>query len=60
VIGAGLAIGPLIAGVLLDAGATLNTLFQGAAVIGLLSFACLLRVEHSGREGLGKAAGKAL
>lgn len=54
VIGAGLAIGPLIAGVLLDAGAALNTLFQGAAVICALSFACLLRVERSGREVPGK------
>jgi predicted MFS family arabinose efflux permease len=50
VIGAGLAIGPLIAGFLLDAGAGLNTLFQGAAVICALSFVCLLRVERSGRE----------
>ncbi len=50
VIGAGLAVGPLIAGVLLDAGAGLNTLFQGAAAICALSFICLLRVERSGRE----------
>jgi predicted MFS family arabinose efflux permease len=50
VIGAGLAVGPLIAGFLLDAGAGLNTLFQGAAVICALSFVCLLRVERSGRE----------
>ncbi|MGB8415802.1 MFS transporter [Paraburkholderia sp.] len=50
VIGAGLAVGPLIAGFLLDAGAGLNTLFQGAAVISALSFVCLLRVERSGRE----------
>jgi predicted MFS family arabinose efflux permease len=50
VIGAGLAVGPLIAGFLLDAGAGLNTLFQGAAVISAVSFVCLLRVERSGRE----------
>ncbi|CAE6920419.1 MFS transporter [Paraburkholderia domus] len=50
VIGAGLAVGPLIAGFLLDAGAGLNTLFQGAAVICILSFVCLLRVERNGRE----------
>lgn len=50
VIGAGLAVGPLIAGLLLDAGAGLNTLFQGAAVICALSFVCLLRVERSWRE----------
>ena len=50
VIGAGLAVGPLIAGFLLDADVGLNTLFQGAAVICALSFVCLLRVERSGRE----------
>ncbi|MBW0447134.1 MFS transporter [bacterium M00.F.Ca.ET.228.01.1.1] len=50
VIGAGLAVGPLIAGVLLDAGASLSTLFQGAAAICGLSFACLLRVERSGHD----------
>ena len=50
VIGAGLAVGPLIAGLLLDAGAGLHTLFQGAAAICVLSFVCLLRVERSGRE----------
>ncbi|MFM0729956.1 MFS transporter [Paraburkholderia sediminicola] len=50
VIGAGLAVGPLIAGFLLDAGTGLNTLFQGAAAICALSFVCLLRVERSGRE----------
>ena len=47
VIGAGLAVGPLIAGVLLDAGASLNLLFQGAAVICAISFACLLYVQRS-------------
>ncbi|MGX7005709.1 MFS transporter [Caballeronia sp. KNU42] len=47
VIGAGLAIGPLIAGVLLDAGAALHTLFAGAAAICTLSLGCLLRVERS-------------
>ncbi|MFM0644044.1 MFS transporter [Paraburkholderia bryophila] len=50
VIGAGLAVGPLIAGVLLDAGAGLSSLFLGAAAISTLSFVCLLRVERSGRE----------
>ncbi|MFM0639876.1 MFS transporter [Paraburkholderia metrosideri] len=50
VIGVGLAVGPLIAGFLLDAGVGLNTLFQGAALICALSFVCLLRVERSGRE----------
>ena len=47
VIGAGLAIGPLIAGVLLDAGTGLHTLFAGAAAICMLSLVCLLRVERS-------------
>ena len=47
VIGAGLATGPLIAGVLLDAGAGLHTLFAGAAAICTLSLVCLLRVERS-------------
>ncbi|NYH14404.1 MFS transporter [Paraburkholderia bryophila] len=50
VIGAGLAVGPLIAGVMLDAGAGLSSLFLGAAAISALSFVCLLRVERSGRE----------
>jgi predicted MFS family arabinose efflux permease len=47
VIGAGLAMGPLIAGVLLDAGASLHALFAGAAAICTLSLICLLRVERS-------------
>jgi predicted MFS family arabinose efflux permease len=47
VIGAGLAAGPLIAGVLLDAGATLATLFAGAAAISVISCVCLLRVERA-------------
>jgi predicted MFS family arabinose efflux permease len=46
VIGAGLAAGPLMAGVLLDMGASLATLFAGAALISVLSSACLLRVER--------------
>ncbi|WP_322044860.1 MFS transporter [Paraburkholderia sp. J67] len=47
VIGAGLAAGPLIAGVLLDAGATLASLFAGAAAICVLSCLCLMRVERA-------------
>jgi predicted MFS family arabinose efflux permease len=47
VIGAGLAIGPLIAGFLLDAGTGLHPLFAGAAAICTLSLVCLLRVERS-------------
>ncbi|MBB3260116.1 putative MFS family arabinose efflux permease [Paraburkholderia bannensis] len=47
VIGAGLAAGPLIAGVLLDAGATLPALFAGAAAISVMSCLCLLRVERA-------------
>ncbi|HTR07480.1 MAG TPA: MFS transporter [Paraburkholderia sp.] len=46
VIGAGLAAGPLIAGVLLDAGASLAALFAGAATICVLSCLCLLLVER--------------
>lgn len=46
VIGAGLAAGPLIAGVLLDAGASIAALFAGAAAISVLSGLCLLRVER--------------
>ncbi|MDM0114017.1 MFS transporter [Variovorax sp. J22R133] len=46
VIGAGLAVGPLLAGLLLDAGASLQALFLAAAAIGVLSFSCLLRVER--------------
>ncbi len=47
VIGAGLAAGPLIAGVLLDAGATFAALFAGAAVVSVISCLCLLRVERA-------------
>lgn len=47
VIGAGLAAGPLIAGLLLDAGASSMALFAGAAAISVLSGLCLLRVERS-------------
>jgi predicted MFS family arabinose efflux permease len=47
VIGAGLAAGPLIAGVLLDAGASLGALFAGAAAICVASCLCLLRVERN-------------
>ncbi|HEV3429662.1 MAG TPA: MFS transporter [Paraburkholderia sp.] len=47
VIGAGLAAGPLIAGVLLDAGASLAALFASAAAICVVSCVCLLRVERA-------------
>jgi hypothetical protein len=47
VIGAGLAAGPLIAGLLLDAGASLATLFAGAVAICVLSCLCLLHVERN-------------
>lgn len=54
VIGAGLAAGPLMAGVLLDKGASLATLFAGAALISVLSSACLLRstrAPHTAKAG---------
>jgi predicted MFS family arabinose efflux permease len=47
VIGAGLAAGPLIAGLLLDAGASLAALFAGAVAICVLSCLCLLHVERN-------------
>ncbi|AIO67766.1 MFS transporter [Burkholderia oklahomensis] len=46
VIGAGLAAGPLVAGLLLDGGGTLRTLFTIAATVSLVSLAALLRVER--------------
>ncbi|WP_323118862.1 MFS transporter [Burkholderia alba] len=46
VIGAGLAAGPLIAGVALDAGGTMPLLFVTAATVSLMSLAALLRIER--------------
>jgi predicted MFS family arabinose efflux permease len=47
VIGVGLAIGPLVAGVMLDSGSPLTTIFIGATVVCLASVASLLRVEST-------------
>ncbi|AOJ01655.1 MULTISPECIES: MFS transporter [Burkholderia] len=46
VIGAGLAAGPLVAGLLLDGGGTLRALFTIAAIVSVVSLAALLRVER--------------
>jgi predicted MFS family arabinose efflux permease len=46
VIGAGLAIGPLAAGLLLDRGISLTALFAGAIAVCMASCLCLLRVER--------------
>jgi MFS family permease len=50
IIGSGLAIGPLIAGLLLDSGVPLKTLFSIAAAIGVMSCCFLLRVERTETE----------
>nr|WP_310320420.1 MFS transporter [Hydrogenophaga palleronii] len=47
VIGMGLAVGPLLAGVLLERGAGLTVLFLSAAAIGAVSCVALLRVERA-------------
>lgn len=49
VIGCGLAAGPLIAGLMLDGGGTLRTLFALAAGVSIVSLATLLRVERDAR-----------
>jgi MFS family permease len=45
--GAGLAIGPLIAGYMLDAGVRLATVFTGGAVACVFSLVCILLVERT-------------
>ncbi|WP_269504339.1 MFS transporter [Burkholderia sp. IMCC1007] len=46
VIGAGLAAGPLLAGLLLDAGGTMHTLFAIATAVAIASFAALRHIDR--------------
>ncbi|KVH43483.1 MFS transporter [Burkholderia diffusa] len=49
VIGAGLAGGPLLAGLLLDAGGTMHVLFAVAAAVAIASFAALRHIDRRAR-----------
>ncbi|AOI82800.1 MFS transporter [Burkholderia cepacia] len=46
VIGAGLAAGPLLAGLMLDAGGTMHALFTIAAAVAIVSFAALRHIDR--------------
>lgn len=46
VIGAGLAAGPLLAGLMLDAGGTMRVLFAAATAVSIASLAALLHIER--------------
>ncbi|KAG8154080.1 MFS transporter [Burkholderia catarinensis] len=46
VIGAGLAAGPLLAGLMLDAGGTMHALFAAATAVAIVSFATLRHVDR--------------
>ncbi|MCA8280241.1 MFS transporter [Burkholderia cepacia] len=46
VIGAGLAAGPLLAGLMLDAGGTMHALFTAATAVAILSFAALRHIDR--------------
>ncbi|MBU9132900.1 MFS transporter [Burkholderia multivorans] len=50
VIGAGLAAGPLLAGLMLDAGGTMRVLFVAATAVAVVSFAALRGIERSARR----------
>ncbi|AIO75543.1 MFS transporter [Burkholderia multivorans] len=50
VIGAGLAAGPLLAGLMLDAGGTMRALFVAATAGAVVSFAALRGIERSARR----------
>ncbi|WP_431819665.1 MFS transporter [Burkholderia sp. F1] len=49
VIGAGLAAGPLLAGLMLDAGGTMRALFVSATVVSVASLAALLHIDRRAR-----------
>ncbi|TGN96147.1 MFS transporter [Burkholderia sp. USMB20] len=49
VIGAGLAAGPLLAGLLLDAGGTMHALFAAATAVAIASFAALRHIDRRAR-----------
>ncbi|RQT64601.1 MFS transporter [Burkholderia cepacia] len=46
VIGAGLAAGPLLAGLMLDAGGTMHALFTAATAVAIVSFAALRHIDR--------------
>ncbi|EED97462.1 MFS transporter [Burkholderia multivorans] len=50
VIGAGLAAGPLLAGLMLDAGGTMRALFVAATAVAVVSFAALRGIDRSARR----------
>jgi len=50
VIGAGLAVGPLLAGLMLDAGGTMRALFVAATAVAAVSFAALRGIERTARR----------
>lgn len=50
IIGTGLSLGPLFAGMLLDAAWSLGAVFIAAALCGVLSFACLFVAPNGGRQ----------
>ncbi|AQT50363.1 MULTISPECIES: MFS transporter [Burkholderia cepacia complex] len=50
VIGAGLAAGPLLAGLMLDAGGTMRTLFVAATAVAIVSFAALRHIDRRARS----------
>ncbi|MBN3738976.1 MULTISPECIES: MFS transporter [Burkholderia] len=49
VIGAGLAAGPLLAGLMLDTGSTMRTLFIAATAVAIVSFAALRHIDRRAR-----------
>ncbi|MBN3830847.1 MFS transporter [Burkholderia sp. Ac-20344] len=49
VIGAGLAAGPLLAGLMLDAGGTMRVLFAAATAVAIVSFAALRHIDRRTR-----------
>ncbi|MCA3777226.1 MAG: MFS transporter [Burkholderia sp.] len=52
VIGAGLAAGPLLAGLMLDAGGTMRALFVAATAVAIVSFAALRHIDRRARPSL--------
>ncbi|UTV53476.1 MFS transporter [Burkholderia arboris] len=52
VIGAGLAAGPLLAGLMLDAGGTMRALFVAATAVAIVSFAALRHIDRRARPTL--------
>ncbi|MGU7838829.1 MFS transporter [Burkholderia sp. AW33-5] len=56
VIGAGLAAGPLLAGLLLDAGGTMRALFAAATAVAIASFAALRHVDRRARSSITSAS----